>query len=132
MNKPSFDLYEKFGKYFGTYSKQIGKKQYIVPYIIVGHPGATLQETIDLAIYLKKHKIKLEQIQEFTPTPMTISTMMYYTGMDLAGNKIHIAKGREIRLMKALAQWYISANKKLIIEALKKAGKTNLINYFLA
>ena len=132
MNKPSFDLYEKFGKYFGTYSKQIGKKQYIVPYIIVGHPGATLQETIDLAIYLKKHKIKLEQIQEFTPTPMTASTMMYYTGMDLAGNKIHIAKGREIRLMKALAQWYISANKKLIIEALKKAGKTNLINYFLA
>jgi uncharacterized radical SAM protein YgiQ len=131
MNKPSFDLYEKFGKYFGTYSKQIGKKQFIVPYIIVGHPGATLKDTIELAIYLKKHKMKLDQIQEFTPTPMTVSTMMYYTELDLKGYRIHVPKGREIRLMKALVQWYFPANKKLIIEALKNAGKTNLINYFL-
>ena len=131
MNKPSFSLYEKFGKYFGSYSKQFGKKQFIVPYIIVGHPGATLLDTIELAVYLKKNKIKLEKIQEFIPTPMTVSTMMYYTELDLKGKKINIPKGRELRLMKALVQWFVPANRKLIIEALRKVEKVNMIGYFL-
>lgn len=130
MNKPNFDLYQKFGKQFGSYSKKIGKKQYIVPYIIVGHPGATLDDTIELALYLKQQNIKIKQIQEFTPTPMSLSTMMYYTELDKKGQKVHIAKGREIRLMKALAQWFLPDNKKLVIEALKKCDRLSILNHF--
>jgi uncharacterized radical SAM protein YgiQ len=131
MCKPSFDLYEKFRQYFSTYCKKIGKEQYIAPYIIAGHPGATLQDTIELAIYLKKNNIKLKQIQEFTPTPMTVSTYMYYTGTDMEGNKINIPKGREIRLMKALLQWFVPDNKKLVIETLRKAHRPELLSFFL-
>ena len=131
MCKPSFDLYERFHQYFGTYCKKIGKEQYIVPYLIAGHPGTTLNDTIELAIYLKKNNIKLKQIQEFTPTPMTVSTYMYYTGTDTKGNKINIPKGREMRLMKALLQWFEPDNKKLVIEALRKVQKQNLISFFL-
>jgi uncharacterized radical SAM protein YgiQ len=131
MCKPSFDLYEKFRQYFGTYCKKIGKEQYIVPYIIAGHPGATLHDTIELAIYLKNNNIKLKQIQEFTPTPMTASTYMYFTGTDLKGNKINIPKGREMRLMKALLQWFEPENRKLVIESLRKAHRSELISFFL-
>ncbi len=131
MNKPSFENYEKFNHFFHSYSNKIGKKQFIVPYIIVGHPGSTLTDTIELAVYLKQNGIKLKQIQEFTPTPMTVSTMMYYTEMDLTGNKFHVSRGREIRLMKALVQWFEPQNRKYIIEALKMESRENLLSYFL-
>ena len=131
MCKPSFDLYERFRQYFGTYCNKIGKEQYIVPYIIAGHPGATLHDTIELAVYLKTNNIKLKQIQEFTPTPMTASTYMYYTGTYLKGKKNNIPKGREMRLMKALLQWFEPQNKKLVIEALRKAHRPELISFFL-
>ena len=131
MNKPGFYKYEEFVKIFSEYSRKCGKKQFIIPYIIVGHPGSDLTDSIELALYLKKHNIKLKQIQEFTPTPMTISTMMYFTGRNTSGEKICIPKGREIRLRKALVQWFEPGNKKLIIEVLKKANRKDLINYFL-
>ena len=130
MAKPSFEIYEKFSDKFFYHSKNAGKRQAIVPYIIAGHPGATLQDTLELAIYLKKNKIELKQVQEFTPTPMSASTLMYYTGLDLNGKKINVPKGREIRLQKALIQWFIPSNKKLIIEALKKLNKTKLLAFF--
>jgi uncharacterized radical SAM protein YgiQ len=131
MQKPSFKVYEDFVSKFRKINQNLGKKQFIVPYIIVGHPGSTLIDTIDLAVYLKKNRIKLEQIQQFTPTPMTISTMMYYTGKDMKGNKINIPKGRELRLQKALVQWYKPENKKLIREALKRAEREDLISFFI-
>ena len=131
MNKPSIKLYERFHGIYSDYCNDIGKRQFIVPYIIVGHPGSSLKETIQLATYLKKNGIKLKQIQQFTPTPMTQSTMMYYTGLDLDGKKINTPKGREIRLQKALVQWFVPQNKKLIIEALKNAGRRDLIDFFL-
>jgi len=131
MHKPSIKLYERFHDIYSDYCNDIGKKQFIVPYIIVGHPGSSLKETIKLATYLKKKGIKLKQIQQFTPTPMTQSTMMYYTGLDLDGKKISTPKGREIRLQKALVQWFVPQNKKLIIEALKNAGRRDLIDFFL-
>ncbi|PID28542.1 MAG: YgiQ family radical SAM protein [Candidatus Cloacimonadota bacterium] len=131
MNKPSFSVYEDFCRKFISCSGKSGKNQKIIPYVIAGHPGAELSDTIDLALFLKKKKIKLRQIQEFTPTPMTISSCMYYTEKDFfSGKKIHVAKGREIRLMKALIQWWNPDNKKLVIEALRKAKKTNLIKQF--
>ena len=131
MNKPSIKLYERFHDIYSDYCNNIGKKQFIVPYIIVGHPGSSLKETIQLATYLKMKGIRLKQIQQFTPTPMTQSTMMYYTGLDLDGKKINTPKGREIRLQKALVQWFVPQNKKLIIEALKNAGRKDLIAFFL-
>ena len=131
MKKPGFKQYEEFRKIFTDHSNKMGKKQYIVPYIIVGHPGSTLEDTIELAVYLKNNNIKLEQIQEFTPTPMTVSTLMYYTGKDMNGKKITVPKGREIRLRKALVQWFEPWNRKLIIEALKKAKRNDLIGFFL-
>ncbi len=131
MNKPSITLYERFHDIYSSYCDKIGKRQFIVPYIIVGHPGSSLKETIKLATYLKKNGIKLKQVQQFTPTPMTQSTMMYYTGLDIDGKKVNIPKGREIRLQKALVQWFVPQNKKLIIEALKNAGRKDLIDFFL-
>ncbi len=131
MQKPEFELYQEFLKLFNVFSRQADKKQAIVPYIIIGHPGATLADTIELAVYLKRENVKLRQIQEYIPLPMTASAMMYYTGKDLQGNNIHIAKGRELRLMKALIQWFEPRNRKLIIEALNNANRSNLINFFL-
>lgn len=131
MNKPAFSIYQNFFKKFHNISEKMVKNQTIVPYIIVGHPGATLHDTLELAVFLKKRGIKLKQVQEFTPTPMTKSTMMYYTGRDWYDSKIHIPKGREKRLQKAIVQWFKSENKKLIIEALKKIDRMDLISFFL-
>lgn len=131
MNKPNIDLYELFSKFFLDFSHKAGKKQKIIPYIIVGHPGTDLNDAIKLALYLKKHNLRLEQVQEFYPTPMTPSTAMYYTGKNFVdGKKIHVAKGREIRLQKALVQWFFPANKKYVIEALRSVGKSNLLKEF--
>jgi uncharacterized radical SAM protein YgiQ len=131
MNKPSFKIYENFVKKFRALNQRLGKRQFIVPYIIVGHPGSELSDTIELAVYLKKNRIKLEQVQQFTPTPMTLSTMMYFTKKDLAGNSINVPEGRELRLQKALVQWYKPENRKLIMEALKQADRTDLSGFFV-
>ncbi len=132
MNKPEFTLYEQFVKKFEIQSQKVKKNQMVVPYIIVGHPGSTLEEALELAVYLRKRNIRLEQIQEFLPTPMTISTVMYYTGKNWeTGKPIHVPKGREIRLQKALVQWFDPENKNLVKEALKLCKRTDLINFFL-
>ena len=123
-------MYQEFLKEFSRYSREAGKNQAIVPYMIIGHPGAILADTIDLAMYLKRENVKLRQVQEYIPLPMTASARMYYTGEDLQGNSIHVAKGREVRLMKALVQWYIPQNRKLVIEALNNAGRRDLIKFF--
>ncbi len=131
MNKPDISLYEEFSKQFLNYSSQVDKKQQIIPYIIVGHPGTSLKDAVKLALYLKKNNLRLEQVQEFYPTPMTPSTAMYYTEKDLySGKSILVAKGRDIRLQKALVQWFIPANKKYVIEALKSLGMLNLLDEF--
>jgi uncharacterized radical SAM protein YgiQ len=103
MRKPEIDKFLKFSEIFYDLSKKIEKKQFIIPYIIVGFPGTTRDDALQLANFLKKHKITVEQIQEFTPTPMTIATMSYFTGIDFdTGENIYIPKGREIREQKNL------------------------------
>ncbi len=99
--------------------------------MIVGHPGATMNDEIELALYLKKNNIRLRQIQEFIPLPMTKSALYYVTGKDESGAKLYVAKGREIRLRKALIQWFIPANRKYIIEALKLAKREDLMKEFI-
>lgn len=131
MQKPSFEIYKKFSNFFRSYTKNIGLSQYIVPYIIIGHPGETFADILELAMYLKNNNIKLKQIQEFTPTPMSQSTSMYFTGLDSAGEKLEVPKGRELRLRKALVQWFIPQNRKYIIEILKFHKKEKYINFFV-
>ena len=131
MHKPPIMKYLNFAGIYLDICKKIEKKQFIIPYLIVGFPGCTLENALELAIFLKKNNLCVEQIQEFTPTPMTIATMMYFTGKDYdTGKDIYVPKGREIKLQKALAQWYMKANKKLVIEALKKLNRLELISFF--
>jgi uncharacterized radical SAM protein YgiQ len=123
MNKPSIDKYLEFSEIYLNLCRKLDKKQFIIPYLIVGFPGTTEQDAYELHHFLKKHQLHIEQIQEFTPTPMTIATMMYYTGLDYqTGEKIYVPKGREIRLQKALAQWFMKSNKK-IVENFRKSKK---------
>lgn len=131
MNKPGIGLYEEFSQKFGDFSQKADKKQQIIPYIIVGHPGTDTNDAVKLALYLKKNNLRLEQVQEFYPTPMTPSTAMYYLERNLNdGKALFVAKGRNIRLQKALVQWFIPGNKKYVIEALKSVGRLNLLDEF--
>jgi uncharacterized radical SAM protein YgiQ len=132
MYKPNKKVYDEFCKLFSSISEENGKKQYILPYIIVGHPGTDLESALELAIYLKDNNLKIKQIQEFTPTPMSKSTLMYYSELDFeTGKKIYVPKGREIRLQKALSQWFMPENKKYVYEALKELNRLDLLDYFL-
>ncbi|HPY96587.1 MAG TPA: YgiQ family radical SAM protein [Candidatus Cloacimonadota bacterium] len=132
MFKPKKRVYDDFCQLFTDISHANGKEQYILPYIIVGHPGSTLETGLELAIYLKNNNIKVRQIQEFTPTPMSISTLMYYTEMDFTtGKKVFVPRGRQIRLQKALAQWFIPENKKYVYEALRELNRLDLLDFFL-
>jgi len=107
MSKPEHSKYKKFCTIYKDLSKKVEKEQYILPYLIVGFPGTTTQEAEELHDYLKQNNIKVEQIQEFTPTPMTIATAMYFTHKDFeSGEPIPVPKGSEIRRQKNLAQWY--------------------------
>lgn len=103
MNKPQIEVFEKFCKKFYFYTNKAGLKSKIIPYLIIGHPGTTMEDAFELRNWLRKNKLKVEQVQEFTPTPMTISTCMYYTGLDYeTGKPIHIPKPSEIRRQKEL------------------------------
>lgn len=103
MGKPDIGLYEDFCAKFYKYTGEAGLKRQVIPYLIIGHPGTTLEDAIQLRNWLKKNRIKVEQVQEFTPTPMSISTCMYYTGLDFdSGNPIHIPSPGEVRRQKEM------------------------------
>lgn len=107
MGKPDIGLYEDFSKEFFKQADSLGLKRQIIPYIIIGHPGTSMEDAQELSNWLKKNRIKIEQVQEFTPTPMTISTCMYFTGLDFeTGKPIFVPKGRQIREQKNLALWW--------------------------
>ena len=122
MNKPGFNVYEKFVELFKRTVAKIGKKSFIVNYFLVSHPGCTLREALNLALYLAKRKVKPEQIQDFIPTPMTVSSCMYYTGKNpFTGKPVYTAKtDRERRQQRAMAQYNKPENKPLIMAALKE------------
>ncbi len=106
MGKPSIDSYEAFCKEFFNQTKLLGIKRQIIPYLIIGHPGTTLEDAKALRNWLMKHNIVVEQVQEFTPTPMSISTCMYYTGLDYdTGKPIHIPSPGEVHQQKKLVLW---------------------------
>lgn len=131
MGKPSNDVYEKFTDKFTKINEKLGKKQYIVPYLMSSHPGSTLHDAIRLAEYLNRHRINPEQVQDFYPTPGTISTCMYYTGIDpLTMKKVYVPKsGREKAMQRALLQFRNPDNYKIVYEALIEAGRSDLVGY---
>jgi uncharacterized radical SAM protein YgiQ len=129
MKKPGIESYERFANAFCQASEAAGKEQYLVPYFITGHPGSTLTDTIALARYLKANDLRPRQVQDFIPTPMAVATAMYHTGLDpLTGEHVPVVRDlREKRLMKSLIYWWDPAQWKLAREALKKAGRSDLI-----
>jgi uncharacterized radical SAM protein YgiQ len=128
MRKPSREAYEAFRAEFEEASRRAEKRQYILPYLMSGHPGCTIQDMVELAEYLRDHNMYTEQVQDFTPTPMTISTAMYHTGLDpFTLRPVHVPKGREKRIQRALLQYRDSRNYALVREGLEMAGRSELI-----
>jgi len=129
MGKPALGLYDRFQNKFYQITKKIGKEQYLVPYLMSSHPGSTLKDAVLLAEYLAKHKIRPEQVQDFYPTPGTVSTSMYYTGLDPYTLKpVYVAKtSAEKAMQRALLQYYNPKNSQIVLEALRKVHREDLI-----
>jgi uncharacterized radical SAM protein YgiQ len=131
MKKPPIEHYERFAQAFCQASEQAGKEQYLVPYFISGHPGSTIKDTIELGLWLKSKNMRPRQVQDFIPTPMAIATTMYFTGIDpLTNQPVPVVRDlREKRMMKALLYWWDETHHDLAREALKKAGRADLIGH---
>ncbi|HCR72850.1 MAG TPA: YgiQ family radical SAM protein, partial [Ruminococcus sp.] len=129
MGKPHIETYKKFQQKFYSITKGMNKEQYLVPYLMSSHPGSTLNEAIELAVFLKDNNINPEQVQDFYPTPGTISTCMFYTGLDpYTMKKVYVPKTPEEKAMqRALLQYFRPQNKPIVIKALLKAGRKDLI-----
>lgn len=129
MGKPHIDSYLKFSDKYFTFTKSIGKEQYIVPYLMSSHPGCTLNDAIELALFIKKQNLHPEQVQDFYPTPGTISTAMFYTELDpYTLEKVYVAKSSEDKAMqRALMRYFAPESKNLVLKALYKAKRTDLI-----
>ncbi len=131
MGKPSFSVYEKFRERYARINEKLGKKQYLVPYLMSSHPGATLQDAIKMACYLNKVGYMPQQVQDFYPTPGTLSTAMYYTEIDPRTMKpVYVAKTAEEKAMqRALLQWRRPDKRPIIAAALRKAGREDLVGF---
>ncbi len=128
MHKPSRNVFEEFSSRFLAVNRELGKKQYIIPYFMSGHPGCTVEDMVELAEYIRDNDLYTEQVQDFTPTPITISTCMYYTGINpFTMEEVHVPKGREKRIQRALMQYRDVKNHGLVHEGLKMAGREELI-----
>ncbi|HRI65496.1 MAG TPA: YgiQ family radical SAM protein [Polyangium sp.] len=129
MKKPAVGSYERFAEQFACASEDVGKNQFLVPYFISGHPGSTLADMVDLALWLKKRGMRPRQVQDFIPTPMSMATCMYHTGIDpFTKKEVFTAKDLyEKRLQKALLLYWDPAHHDEAREALVRAGRTDLI-----
>ena len=131
MGKPHIQTYEKFREKYQRLNQKYGKNQYLVPYLMSSHPGCTLADAITMAQWINKTGRQPEQVQDFYPTPGTLSTCMYYTGLDpRTMEPVYIPKSpHEKELQRALLQWKRPEKRRLILEALHKAGREDLIGY---
>ncbi|HWI40878.1 MAG TPA: YgiQ family radical SAM protein [Verrucomicrobiae bacterium] len=125
MRKPGGKAFGDLLRLFREESARLGKRQAIVPYFISSHPGCTLSDMADLALYLKRNRLKVEQVQDFTPTPGTLSTCVYYTGIDpFSGETVYVPRAeREKNLQKSLLLWHLEGERKRVLEALRGAGR---------
>ncbi|WP_337400801.1 YgiQ family radical SAM protein [Ruminococcus sp.] len=131
MGKPHIETYKKFCDKFYKLTGRMSKDQYIVPYLMSSHPGSTLKDAVELALFCKRENIHPKQVQDFYPTPGTISTCMFYTGIDpYTMKEVYVPKTEEEKSMqRALLQYFIPENKQKVIKALIKAGRNDLIGY---
>lgn len=131
MGKPGNRVYRQFVTEYQEMNKKLGKDQYLVPYLMSSHPGSTLKEAVELAEYLRDLGYMPEQVQDFYPTPSTISTCMYYTGLDpRTMEPVYVpVNPHEKAMQRALIQYRDPKNYDLVVEALRKAGRTDLIGY---
>ena len=131
MGKPENSVYRRFMKEYEKMNEKLGKKRYLVPYLMSSHPGSTLTEAVELAEYLRDLGYMPEQVQDFYPTPSTLSTCMYYTGYDpRTMEKVYVPTNpHEKAMQRALIQYRNPKNYELVAEALKAAGRTDLIGF---
>lgn len=138
MGKPDKASYEEFNHLFRQATEKAGKEQYCIPYLIAAHPGTSMKDAIELALYLKKTHFIPEQVQVFYPTPGTVATCMYYTGLDPRPGldpghtadtmkEVYVPKGRERNMQRALLHFHLPQNRKLVMEALRGEQMNNLI-----
>jgi len=125
MRKPGGKAFAEFLEMFRSKSREAGKRQAVVPYLISGHPGCTLSDMVDLALKLQELGLKVEQVQDFTPTPGTLSTCIYHTGLDpFTGESVYVPRGeKEKKLQKSLLLAHLPENRKSVLEALRLCGR---------
>lgn len=133
MHKPGIEVFERFRKKFGEKNRAAGKEQYMIPYFISSHPASTLDDAVDLALYLKKSGFVPDQVQDFYPTPGTLSTCMYYTEMDpFTMKRVYVPKTmKEKRLQRALLHFHKKENREDVMEALRMTGREELADVLL-
>ena len=131
MGKPHIEVYERFMAEYRKLNKRFDKEQYVVPYLMSSHPGSTLQSAVALAEFLRRTGRRPEQVQDFYPTPGTVSTCMYYTGIDPRDmSEVYVPRSaHEKAMQRALLQYTVPANHRLVVEALKAAGREDLIGF---
>lgn len=131
MGKADKGYFLKFKQWFEEANRELGKKQYLVPYLMSSHPGCTLTDAVELAEFLRDEHMTPEQVQDFIPTPGSLSTAMYYTGIHpLTGEPVYVAKkAREKAMQRALLQYKNPDNYELVYEALQKVGRHDLIGF---
>ena len=131
MGKPHHKVYEAFCSKYKQLNERYGKEQYLVPYLMSSHPGSTLEDAVSLAEYLNRSGYRPEQVQDFYPTPGTLSTCMYYTELDpRTMEPVYVPRSpHEKALQRALLQWKRPEFRRLILEALHKTGRTDLIGF---
>ncbi len=128
MHKPPRAVFEAFRERFEAIQGGRERRQYLVPYLMSGHPGCTVEEMVTLAEYLRDHGLYTEQVQDFTPTPMTLSTAIYVSGSDpYTGEAVHVPRGREKQIQRALLHYRDERQRTLVEEGLRLAGRTDLI-----
>lgn len=128
MHKPSAKVFDRFCDEYGKMNRRLGKKQYLIPYFISSHPGSSLEDAVELALYMKKTGFVPDQVQDFYPTPGTLATCMYHTERDpFTMERVHVAKNmEEKRMQRALLQFNKKENRRLVIRALEAAGRNDL------
>jgi uncharacterized radical SAM protein YgiQ len=128
MNKPAREVFDRFCGQFETLQKGKKKRQYLLPYFMSGHPGCTIPDMVALAEYIRDHNLYTEQVQDFTPTPMSVSSCMYYTGLNpFTLEPLHVPRGQEKKIQRALMHYRDPRNRELVIEGLTAVGRTDLI-----
>ena len=128
MRKPGPQVFRQFLQRFREQSRQLGKQQAVIPYFISAHPGCSLDDMIDVALFLQENNLRVEQVQEFTPTPGSLATCIYHTGRDpFTGQAVHVPRdARERRLQKALLLWHLAESRADVVEALRQCHREEL------